>query len=341
MLNNTISIKAIAEKTGYSIATVSRVINKKSGNYSQETEEKIIKAISELNYYPNAAARGLRKGKTKLIAFITHYLSPYWLEFFQGAEFEAFNRGYILLVCNSENNIDIENAYINAIIENRVSGLIISSIVQNYANLEKVIKQDIPVITTSNEPVKMYQQVIKVKAKDSIVEAINHLKNQMYKNIGYISYPINNVPTLLERYRGFQQGLSKFNLQFNQNNIFFEEKLKNTSIDLGYDFIKKLIKEKKVNSDCYFFTSDSTAIGAIKALKEAGYKVPEDIGIVGFDNIMMSNYCDPTLTTIEVPKYVMGKRSVEILIDLIEKGKSNLTDEFASNLIIRESTQRR
>ena len=340
-MNKIVSINTIAEKTGYSITTISRVINKKTGNYSQETEEKILKAIDELNYYPNAAARGLRKRKTKLIAFITHNLSPYWLEFFKGVEYEAFNRGYILLVCNSENNINIENAYINTIIENRVSGLIISSIIKDYKNVEKVISQNIPVITTSDLLVEDHQQVIKVKTEDSMVKAVAHLSNQMYKSIGYISSPINNIPTLLERYKGFQLGLKKYNLNFNKENIFFEDKLENTSTEMGYYFVKKLIKEKRLNADSYFITSDSMAIGSIKAIKEAGYMIPQDIGIIGFDNTIMSNYCDPTLTTIEIPKYVMGKRAMEILIDLIEKGKSDLSNEFSSVLLIRVSTTRR
>jgi LacI family transcriptional regulator len=336
-----ITIKDISKETGLSIATISRVINNVNKHYSVKTEKIVREAVKRLNYTPDIIAYGLKKNKTYTIGFIVPELDSYYSEIFLGAQHVALKYGYANFLCNVNYNRKLERMYVGNLLARRVDGVVIATgLLDN-----KAIKR------FTDEGIKVALIESKLKIKDTVLitidsykyskMAVNHLIKNNYKKIAFISAPLEEMSNLNERFLGYMDALKENNLKFDRSLVFINKIIRGEwDLTSSGDFIENIMKEKN-HPDALFIISDSIAMVAMQICKKLGFRIPEDVGVVGFDDRRFCKYLDPPLTSIYQPKYEMGYKGTEMLIKIIE-GEELLSNtvHLDMKLSIRRSSLR-
>ena len=317
------------------------MINKVNRHYSVETEKKIEAAVKRLNYTPDIIAYGLKKKKTYTIGFIVPELDSYYSEIFLGAQDIALKYGYANFLCNVNYNKDLERMYINNLLARRVDGVVIATGLLDNEAIERFLDDGIRVaLIESNLGFKNTVAVTIDNYKYSRM-AVNHLIENNYKKIAFVSAPLEEMSNLNERFRGYKDALIENNIKYD-NLLVYADKIIRGEWDLTAcnSFIEKIMLAPN-HPDALFIISDSVAMVAIQVCKKIGFKVPEDVGIVGFDDRRFCKYLDPPLTSIYQPKYEMGLKGTEMLIKSIEGAelKTNML-QLEMKLSIRESSSR-
>ncbi len=325
------TIKRIAELANVSSATVSKVMNGKDQNISEATRQRILKIIQEEGYIPNGIAKSLKVKKTKTIGIILpDVMNLFYSELCRGAEDMAEASDYSIIICNTDNDENKEYKYLQILQEKMVDGIIMTATESSSNNtFEKI---SIPMVLVDRD-IDFGNKVgrIVVDNIEPAYEATKHLIQKGCKRIGLISSVRKNRPSI-NRYNGFEKALLESGQAIDESIIYLD----NFSIDCGYEGALKILNDP--NIDGVFCGNDLIAVGAIKAIKEKGKRVPEDIKVVGFYDISISRYVDPPLTTIKQPIYKMGNEAVEMLVDIIESKEVELKKVLKAQLVERKST---
>ncbi|MHB1345852.1 MAG: LacI family DNA-binding transcriptional regulator [Candidatus Humimicrobiaceae bacterium] len=333
--NKRSTIKDIAKLTGFSIATISRVINNKGIFYSQDTYEKIISAAKSLNYYPDAIARGLKTKKTYNIAFLVPKTSEFYSEIFLGIQDAACLSGYSVAMYSSKFDLNQEERNIEVILSNRLDGMIIATLLLDNKNFESISFSGIPVVTIEKFLNNDNVPSIKIKNREISKKAVEYLISLGHKKIGFISEPL-NIGKIESRLRGYKDAISESGIKYDDSLVFINECLAEENFDISYEYIKSIFSEK-VNLSAIFTSNDVVAISAIKALSDLGYKIPEDISIIGFDGLEITKYTNPSITTVIQPTYEMGREAMNLLLNIIN-GQPASNIDLKAKLEIRNST---
>jgi len=337
---NNPTIKDVAKKANVSIATVSLVIHDHK-RISKETKLKVLDAIEELNYYPSRSARGLVSRKTGNVGFILtndHFLrtEPFYTNIFIGTEFEAReNELYVLL--NTVSSAYQENDPLpRFILERNIDGIIIAGKVPNIL-IEKLCDYKLPVVLIDFQYSKNNCASVIV---DNILGgkmAANHLIDLGHKNIAFVGGDIQH-PSINDRFKGFYSALEQANIVVNKDFIDTEEDYPAASN--GFSAAKRLFTKNK-NITSVFACNDAMAMGVIQYLKETGKRIPEDISVIGFDDVIPTNSTGFSLSTIRIPKMEMGVEAMKLMSALLRgDNKINKKVTVPVELIIRSSTQR-
>lgn len=329
-----VTIRDVAKKAGVSTATVSRVINKK-GKITKETQLIVEEAIEELAYRPNALARSLSNRKSYAVAFIVPTITnPFFPEMARAVEDVARNNGYNILLCNTDDKRERFTEYVDSLTSQFVDGVIINS-----HNMEK---RDLDILQKNNIPVVMMDRVLEnaqatsitVQNREGARLATQHLMDIGCQRVAHIS-GMENEYNSAQRMWGYRDVVSDLPW-FDQSWIGKAE----FNVNSGYQVAKEIFS-RHPDVDGIFCANDLIAIGAVKAAYEWGKKIPNDLAIVGFDGINMSEQTVPSLTTVVQPIYDMGQLAMEELIKKIEnkqeKPKKYVLDV---ELRVRESTMR-
>lgn len=332
-----VTIKDIAKYAGVSTATVSKVLNGKDHNITKETREKVLNVVKEHNYVPNTIARSMVTKKTKTIGLIIpDIVNPFFPELARGAEDMANEMGYNLMLCNTDNDKQKELRYIDMLEEKMVDGIIFTASSKGFTDIERLKRIRIPVIFVDRdvESDGVLGKVI-VDNISGAYDGVIHMIDNGYKNIIHITGALSNKPAF-DRLKGYTMALKEKNIEYHDENVFEGD----FTVGWGYKGVEEAF-EKGINFDGVFCGNDLIAIGVIKALKKMGLDVPEQCGVLGFDDIEISEMMVPALTTISQPKYDMGNISCRVLIDIIEgKEKSENVDIILrSHLVERETTR--
>ncbi|GGA22017.1 LacI family DNA-binding transcriptional regulator [Paenibacillus physcomitrellae] len=324
----------VAAKAGVSPATVSRVLNRSSG-VTEKTRLKVMKAIEELGYHPNAAAKHLRSQKTKTIGVIAQDInSTYFTEIIKGIENMAYAQSYRVIICDSENQKEKEQEYLNLLLDRTIDGLIlIAPLIADEEIIELADKgyfvavvgrhiehERIPCVYTDN--VKFSREVVK------------HLVQQGHRDIVFLNgYP--DAVDSFERLEGYLKALRDYQIPFRPE---FVENGHFSEIG-GYEALKRLV-EKKLSFTAVFAANDEMALGVYRACAELGIRIPDQLAVIGVDNNRISKYINPTLSTVSQPKYTMGSILVEKFIDQMNENQFENKRVFVvdSELIVRESS---
>lgn len=329
------TIKDIARVANVSTATVSRVINKKDEGVSDSTRKKVLDIIEELDYQPNAFARGLVTKKSKTIGLIIPDITnPFFPDVTRGVEDVANKNGYNVFLCNTDDDSNKQNQYINTLKEKHVDGIIFTfTSIPKYEHVLKLIKSGVPVVMLDRQiDFEDIYGVFLDNHKGGYL-ATKHLIDLGHKKIGCIAGPLHSKNSR-ERLEGYKKALSDAEIDFNEKLVIAGD----FKLTGGMKATKKLLTEEDLTA--LFICNDLMVYGAYKEIKSMGYKIPKDISIVGFDDIQLSQVLEPQLTTIRQPIYDMGAEASKMLIKLI-KGKKirKKVVGFNSTLIIRESTR--
>ncbi len=327
------TIKDVARLVGVSTATVSHVINN-TRYVSDGLKKKILEAIDELHYHPNAVARSLVKKETHTIGIIiSDILNPFYTAIVRGIEDVTYQSGYNVMLCNSDEDPGKEVLYIQILIERRIDGLVISS----------AFKDGVHPLLSKLKMVSLVTIVRKVRglAVDSVFgdnvegvyQAVRHLIQLGHRRIAIISGPT-RLSSGEERLLGYQKALGDHGITVDSNFIKFGD-FKRES---GYTLTKEVLQQKEVPT-ALFVANNQMTIGALNAINELGIRVPKDLSLVSFDDMEWYSFLNPPLTTVEQSPYLMGKTAGEMLLQRINKKRKSIKKIIIpSRLIVREST---
>ncbi|CAK7085078.1 LacI family DNA-binding transcriptional regulator [Tissierella sp.] len=325
------TIKRIAELANVSSATVSKIINGKDKHISEATRQKVLAIIEREGYIPNGIAKSLKMKRTKTIGIIMpDVMNLFFSEVARGAEDAAEREGYSVILCNSDNKQSKEERYIQILQEKMVDGIILTA---SESSISKSLDRCNTPMVLVDRDIASDKKVgrIVVDNEEGAYNATNFLIKKGCKNIGFISAD-SKTKLSAERLRGYEKALIDNGLKIDKEKIF----LQNYTIESGYQGTMALLMQTEI--DGVYCGNDLIAIGAIKALKEKNIKIPEEVKIIGFDDISISQYIDPPLTTIKQPIYQMGEEAVEMLISMIEEKSIKMTKVLETILVERGSS---
>lgn len=324
------TLKEVAIKAGVSIATASCALNN-SPKVSEKTKIRILEAAKELDYSPNKIARNLKKQKTETIGlFLSDLGGPFYSELIRGVQEVAIMNGYDMIVCSTYGGVK-STAY-SFLKEKAVDGAIVLAADITDEQLKSVSRKNFPIVLLDRELKSENIYNVLINNKNGAYDAANHLISKGHKNIGCVLGPIDSYDAN-ERYDGFLEAISDNGLSTNPSYIvrggFTEEG--------GYQAVRIMLSSNKP-PDAIFCTNDEMAIGAIKAIKEKKFKIPQDIALMGFDDIKLASYVRPALTTIGHPKYEWGTTAALLLFQLLNDGFDGDNIVLPTELIVRKST---
>ncbi|MCM8710677.1 LacI family transcriptional regulator [Clostridium sp. SYSU_GA19001] len=309
------SIKDVAKEAGVSIATVSRVLNDVDV-VNEETKKKVQEAIKKLGYRPNIVARSLKTQKSRTIGIIIPDISnQFYPEIVRGAEDVANIYNYNIMLCNTDLDPDKEMEYLRVLKEKMVDGVIYMSNSLEPEIIELIKSLELPVVLVETTDKANTFPSITIDNDKAAFEATNYLINKGNKKIAYIGTHEDAVHAASYRFSGYKSALESNGIEFNEKLCFFG----GLKAQDGYDGINAIFANKDVEVDAVFCASDELAMGAINALRDIGKRVPEDIDVMGFNDIYSASIFYPKLTTVVQPMYDMGSVGMRMLIKVINK----------------------
>jgi LacI family transcriptional regulator len=331
-----VTIKDIARLAGVSVTTVSKIVNGKDQDISAPTREKVQNLIKEHKYSPNKVAQSMVTKETKTIGLvIPDVRNPFFTEIARGVEDQAIEKGYSVIICNTDDDLKKEIMYIEMLAEKRVDGLILAPAILRNENLEKEVQVSTPIVLIDRETsINGIKGKICIDNFQGAYDAVKCLIDLSNKDILFFSGPINEFPSK-DRLAGYKKALEDNGIDFNMENVYIGDFKRNWSEEK----INQLVATGK-SFTSVFCGNDLIAIDVIKALQKNGKKVPDDVSIIGFDDSPIATVINPELTTIRQPSYEIGSKSVELLLNSInEKASSYQEIQLKHELIIRNSTK--
>ena len=331
------TIVDIAKELNISVSTVSRALNNHP-DINENTKLLVNKIAKKFGYVPNPIALGLRKNRTSTIGVIVPEIKhDFFSSAISGIEEIAYHSGFTIIVCQSNESYEREVINTRALMHHRVAGIIvsISQTTQNGDHFKELNKHGIPVVFFDRVCQDVKASKVIIDDRKSAFNAVSHLIEKGYRKIAHFGGP-KELDICLKRFGGYKDALECEGMTVDNSIIYFG----GLHEEDGYTAMNKLINENK-HIDAVFAANDPIAIGAFQRIKEAGLKIPEDIGIVGFSNNKITSLVEPPLTTVNQPSFNMGKRASEILIETINKDNIKIepiVEVLDTELIIRKST---
>lgn len=324
------TVYTVAEKAGVSIATVSRVINN-STKVHPRTRDKVMKVIEELDYHPNLSAQGLALNITEIIALIFPDISgPFYSEVLRGVEKEASQHDYNLLIYGTHGKES--NPRFLRRLPGRVDGMILMTRSVDDQYIFELSRKRIPFVLLDRETDGVIADCILSNNVDAAVQATEHLIQHGHQRIAFISGPIDS-PDSNARLTGYQQALKKHGLLV-LHSLVERGDFRQPS---GYQAMNRLLDQKDP-PDAVFAANDEMAIGAIEAIRNRGLATPKNVAVIGFDDIQLASYVQPSLTTVRQPMRQFGTLAVQRLLRRIhDPSTSPETTILPTQLIIRHS----
>ncbi len=317
-----VGIKDIARQAGVSVSTVSNVLNNKK-NVGEDTRDKILKICEELSYYPNMAGKGLKSGKPNTILFnFSDFDRSFYLKIINGISDYVNDNDFDLIICTDKSC----EKYMN---NSLTSGSIILDKKMKDEVLNRIAAENYPIVVLDRILENPWIKSVVVNNYEPMYELIQGVIDRGYKSFGFVGGPEETADNK-ERYRAFRDALAANHIEFQQKSYFagnYREKS-------GYTAAKILMLSREL-PDCLVCANDNMAIGAMKAFRENGLRVPKDIAVTGFDNCDLAEAMG--LTTVSIPNYERGYIAARYLIENIRGQKNVETFKIEAKLIFRDS----
>jgi len=334
------TIKDVAGKAGVSTATVSLVVHNHK-RISSETRKKVLKVIKQLNYYPSRSARGLVSKKTGNIGFILteeHFLKtePFYTRIFLGTEFATRETNYYVLLTTVKSDFANDEPLPRFLEEKSVDGIIIAGKIP-LSLIDRIAQMKIPTVFVDYYPPSGDYPAIMIDNIKGGILATQHLIELGHEKIGFVGGDLNH-PSISDRLYGYRKVLRQSSIEVKNSYISTEEQ--NTTKQTGYSAAEKLFA-KAPDLTAVFACNDAMTLGVLQFLKDHNYKVPEDISLIGFDDVESDLLVKPTISTIKVPKIELGMEAMKLIVDIVKN--NDLSPKkilIPVELVIRESTRK-
>ncbi|WLR57026.1 LacI family DNA-binding transcriptional regulator [Mesobacillus subterraneus] len=330
------TIKDVAKNANVSIATVSRVLNGQGG-YSKATEEKVLLSIKVLGYQPNAFARGLISNKSNTVGIIfPEVSSQFSSKILRGVEEAAHRLNSSVIVCNTASHGQRTMKYLQLLTEKRVDGILFVSELITEEYYKKLESMEIPVVLISTESYQYSLPYIKVDDKHAAFTATDYLIKMGHSKIGMISGNRDDIIAGQPRIDGYKQALAQRGLDINSEHIIHSQGF---SFKDGFIGLPKLL-EQFPDLTAVFAASDSLALGAISSAYKLGIKIPDQLSIIGYDNLPIAEMAIPPLTTVAQPLEEMGLIAADMLFTMMNQGRKVESRIMSHTVIERESVKK-
>jgi LacI family transcriptional regulator len=329
------TIREVAEIAEVSVATVSRVINK-TGYVSPDLQQRVYQAMQALNYQPSALAQSLRSQRTQAVGVLVPQLDqPFFSSLTYIIEQALFARDYRTLVCSAEESQQKEAAYIDMLLRQRVDGVIIVPTGRSVEDVRRLLARQTPVVIVDRDLSALLNvNRVLIDNFQGAYDAMNHLLALGHRHIAIIAAHAYSQP-MLERIQGAKQAMRDAGLE-PINEVRANEDLR--QFELGYATARDLL-EREPRPTAIFALNDVIAVGAIHAAGRLGLNVPKDVSVMGFDNIPLSAYIIPELSTVAQPIQMMSEIATQLLLrqmqDPTTPGRTTL---LKAELMLRHST---
>lgn len=334
------TLKEIAETLGISITTVSKAL-KNYPDVSDKTRKAVLKLAEELHFTPNSFAVNLRTKESKTIGLIIpEVVHHFFSNVINGIIAEAEKNGYLVIILQSNESLELEKKQVALLINKRVDGIImsLSNESNNDFHIQEILQKEIPFVQFDKISKLIPSSKVIINDRKAAMEAVQHLIDKGCRKIAHIRGP-ENPQNAIDRFLGYKKALEN-------NGIPYDSKLvytcKNVTFEEGLAFAKQ-ISEEHADVDGVFVITDLVAVGVLAYFNEIGIEVPNQIAVIGFSNWFMSQVITPKLSTVDQPSYEMGVQAFTLLLEEIlcrKEGKifSSKTIELETKIIERDSS---
>lgn len=290
-------------------------------------------AVAELRYHANVIAQGLKKGTSRTVALIVPDISnPFFPAIARGIEDVATPRGYAVLLCNTYEDLAREQGYLQVLRKRWVDGLIFATVGSNTAHLKALVRQRMPVVLVARDVEGLSVDAILVDNFRGAFAATTHLIQLGHRQIAFIGGPA-ALRVAAERRRGYEAALGAAGITAGPGLV-----TEGNFTAAGGRWAMRVLLDRAVSFSGVVAANDLMAIGAMEALRAAGRRIPDDVAVVGFDDITFASLVSPALTTVAQPKYKMGRMAMERLLELMDGSASRGSQVvLGPELVIRES----
>lgn len=323
-------MKDVANACGISVATVSKILNGKDGNISEDTRQLVLNTIKEMGYVQNAVAKGLRTQRTNTLGFILPDIrNPFFAEIARGIEDCARRHNYNVLIANTNGDAEVEYGNFKSLTARMVDGIVFTRTLKRQY-LSEYSKMGLPIVIVDRE-IDIRNTgfgSVTVDTQHGVYDATRILIEKGCHSIAFISAQYTSDH---DRYEGYRHALQENGFPCRDELVYRSD----YTIVTGYEGMLKILDDTSV--DGVVCGNDLIAVGVYKALREKGLSIPEDIKVFGFDDIYFSKLITPPLTTIRQPAYEMGEKAAQMLIGRIEGVESLRSVELPYRIVMRDS----
>ncbi|MCS7201679.1 MAG: LacI family transcriptional regulator [Dictyoglomus sp.] len=323
-----VTLKDIAREAGVSISAVSFALNNK-GALNPKTKSKILKIAQKLGYIPESKRFSKKSYTIGLV--ISDVTNPFYPAVIRGVESVMLKHGYSIFLCNTDYDPDLGCTSVKRFIDRHVDGVIIMTNRLDDSVIDLLKLHEIPVVVFDRSIEGLDVSGLLVDFQSGISEAVTHLVNLGHTDIAIITGP-QDLETAQARLRAFRIALNRYHIPLRKDRII-EGDFKMRS---GEEAMKKILNMNP-RPTAVFASNDMMAIGALREAINQGLKVPQDISIVGLDDIIIASYVNPPLTTVVFPQHEVGSRAAELLLRFMEKGEK-MVSYIQTYLVVRNST---
>lgn len=329
------TIKDVAKKAGVSISTVSRVLTSRA-HVNEETKEKVIKVIEELNFKPNLIARGLKERRTNTIGLIIPDISnPYYPKIAKSVEDYAKQLGYAVILCNTYDNLEEELKYVDMLKKRYIDGIIFITASKDGKHIKNLMDENFPVVQLDRFRDANVPSVVSDNINGAY-EATKYLIENGHKKIACVIGNTNNQ-IFIDRFIGCMMALNENNIKVPDEFVIKDA----NTLEEVHESVMELLKNYQ-HPTAIFSSSDQKSFGIYRAIRDCGLKVPDDISVIGYDNVDLAKYLDPPLTTYDQSVKEMGVLAVKRLIEQIESSSKigGLKSVLKGSIVIRQSVKK-
>lgn len=327
------TIKQIAKLANVSIATVSRALSG-DDKVKSETKDLVLKAAHQLNYKPNIIARNFVKGKSNIVGLILPDITDeFFSEIIRGVDETSYGNGYYTMVISSHKNRSLVESVHTLMSNGLVGGFIVLVPLMDEKIKEALMSERVPFVVIGGDEVVEEFDLVTTNNYQAAFKMVEFLVNKGYTKIAHISGPADNSDAILRK-RGFLDACSDNKIEIKDSWLVEGD----FTMESGAQAVEKILDDAD-RPEVIFAANDMMALGCYKGINSRGLKIPTDIGVCGFDDILISEYANPPLTTVRVNTDRIGKKAAERLIEKMNSAdnKSNQKIEVESQLVIRNS----
>jgi LacI family transcriptional regulator len=328
-------IKDVARVAGVSTATVSHVVNNTRA-VSAETREKVMRAIESCNYYPNTHARSLASGRSHTLGLlVSDIANPFFPELVKSIEQVAFEKGYDVILSNTDYNDERTLNYVRRFIERKVAGVALMTSELDKGLIDELARCHVPVVFLDIGSAGVCMSNLLVDYGAGIEEAIKHLVGLGHRNIAYVGGPA-HLSSAAKRLEAFRRSMA-CQLPEVMSPLIYESDFR---LEGGRRAARQMLGSSELPT-AIVVANDMMALGVMQECRERGLRVPDDLSIVGFDDIAFAALSNPPLTTVRLPRAELGRKAVEALLATIgDSDRQGVEINIATYLVLRDSTGR-